>query len=75
MHLQGSQAGVLLGAVFAVEGWACRDFGGWCVLQRGTVGALVVGHLMMRQCRETGVTVTAVQTVVDVLEDIWAGRI
>lgn len=77
MHLQGPQAGVLLGAVFAVEGWACRDFSGKrrCLLEWSTAGKLVVGLLVMGQCRETGVTVTAVHTVVDVLDDVRAGRI
>lgn len=73
MHFQGPQAGVLLGAVFAVEGWPCRHLSGQrghLLLLRGTVGLL-----MMRQCREAGVTFTAVQAVVDVLDDIRAGGI
>ena len=72
MHLQGSQAGVLLGAVFAVEGRACGHLGrqGGRLLQRGAAGELVVGHLMVGQCREAGVALTAVETVVDVLDDV-----
>lgn len=77
MHLQGSEAGVLLGAVFAVEGWARRSLSGkrGCLLQRGTVWELVVGHLMVGQGREAAVALTAVETVVDVLDDVRAGGI
>lgn len=77
VHLQGSQASVLLGAVFAVEGWACGHLGGQRgrLLQWGTVGELVVGHLMVGQRREAGVALAAVETVVDVLDDIRTGGI
>jgi len=46
VHLQGSQAGVLLGAVFAVEGWASGDLSGQggCMLRLNTGGELVVGE-------------------------------
>lgn len=70
VHLQGTQAGVLLRAVFAVEGRARGDFSGHRRLQRSVVGELVVG-----QRWETGVAVAAVHTVVEVLDDIWTGGI
>lgn len=77
VHFQGSEAGVLFRAVFAVEGWACRRFSSQrlCLLQWGTVGELVLGHLMLRQCREAAVALTAVQTVVNVLDDVRTGGI
>lgn len=71
MHFQGSQACVLLGAVFAVESRPCRDHSG----QRGSLLLWRTVGLMVGQCREAGVTLTAVQTVEDVLDDVGAGRI
>lgn len=72
VHLQGPQAGVLLGAVLAVKGRPCGHFGGQggCALVLGEVGQLVVG-----QCRKAAVTVAAVQAVVDVLDDVRAGGV
>lgn len=57
VHLQGPQAGVLLGAVLAVKGRPRRGFGGQGggALDLGEVGELVVG-----QRREAGVAVAAV---------------
>lgn len=77
VHLKCTQTGVLLGAVFAMEGRACWNLSGqrWCLLQWSAMGELVVGYLMVRQCWETGVALTAVQTVVDVLDDIRTGGI
>lgn len=70
MHLQGPQACVLLGAVLAVKGRPGGDFSGQGGCTLGEVGELVVG-----QCREAAVTVAAVQAVVDVLDDVWAGGV
>lgn len=69
MHLEGPQAGVLLGAVFAVKGRACRDLLGQRgrLLQGGVVGQLVLG-----QSRGAAVAVAAVQAVVDGLDGIRA---
>lgn len=69
VHLQGPQACVLLGAVFAMKGWSRRDFGGQ---RRRLLHLCQVGELVVGQCWEAVVTVTAVQAVVDVLDDIWA---
>lgn len=69
MHLQGPQAGVLLGAVFAVKGRPRRDLlgQGGRLLQGSVVGQLVLG-----QGREAAVAVAAVQAVVDGLDGIRA---
>lgn len=77
MHLQCSQTGVLLRAVFAVEGRACGDLTrqGRRLLQGSAEGVRVLGHLMVGQCREAGVAVAAVHAVVKVLDDIRAGWI
>lgn len=74
MHLQGSQAGVLLGAVFAVEGRARgRLYGqrGHSLLQ----GVGVVGDLVVGQSRQAAVAAAAVQAVVEVRDDVRAGGV
>lgn len=77
VHLQGPQAGVLLGAVLAVKGRPGRDLGGQGAggggggtRRRGEVGELVVG-----QGRCAAVAVAAVEAVVDALGDVRAGRV
>lgn len=67
VHLEGAQAGVLLGAVFAVEEGPSRG------LSRR--GKLVVGRLVVGQRRQAGVALGAVQTVVHGLDDIRAGGV
>lgn len=70
VHFQGTQAVVLLGAVFAVEDRACWSLCGHRSL--GSTGGELVGHLMLGKCREAGVALGAVQTVIDWLNCIWA---
>lgn len=79
VHLQGAQAGVLLGAVFAVEG---RAGGGGGLggerrgmLLPGALGRLVVGRLVVGQRREAAVAAGAAQAVERVLHHVRAGGV
>lgn len=63
VHLQGPQAGVLLGAVFAVEAWASGALGGRPQRRDGRV----VGRLVMGERGDAAAARAAVEAVVEVL--------